>query len=179
MDANNEKHLVEVWQKINKLDLSLVVKKMVCHRGWRLKHAREAAKQYRRLLFVWYKYKDDYPELPPSQDIDEFWHNHILATRDYQRDCQIIFGEYLHHNPYTGSLMGEPPMAKAFGQTQRLYHQEFGEYIYEIRPLYWQRWQQKLTRFGKKLMKPFSKVYHWWNPKWHSTSTDWSDTTVN
>ncbi len=37
--------------------------------------------------------------LVPTREIDEFWHNHILYTRNYLQDCKHIFGHYLHHEP--------------------------------------------------------------------------------
>ncbi|MHA7840407.1 MAG: glycine-rich domain-containing protein [Gammaproteobacteria bacterium] len=160
MQERSQQDLNRTWQKINNLDLSMVIKKMARDRGWRLKHAQEAAAQYRRLLFVWYKYKNTYPILPPSQDIDEFWHNHILDTRQYPKDCDAIFGEFIHHNPYTGSLVGdsESAMIDGFEQTQNLYHQEFGEYIYEIRPLYWQRLRQHANQLLSRLFQPVLKI---------------------
>ncbi|WP_443030636.1 glycine-rich domain-containing protein [Sphingomonas sp. RT2P30] len=49
-----------------------------------------------------------YPEIKivPTTLIDSFWHAHILDTRAYQKDCDYIFGEFLHHYPYFG-LNGE------------------------------------------------------------------------
>ena len=166
MNEHSQQALNNAWQKINNLDLSMVIRKMAAERGWRLKHAQKAAMQYRRLLFVWYKYKDAYPILPPSQDIDEFWHNHILDTRQYPKDCETIFGEFIHHNPYTGSLVGdnEKAMIEGFEQTQKLYHQEFGEYIYEIRPLYWQRLQRRIGKLFAPLFKAGSIMLAWIKP---------------
>jgi hypothetical protein len=34
--------------------------------------------------------------------VDEIWHQHILDTHAYHRDCDAIFGSYLHHFPYFG-----------------------------------------------------------------------------
>ena len=33
----------------------------------------------------------------PTIDIDLFWHQHILDTRAYAKDCQKVFGQFLHH----------------------------------------------------------------------------------
>ena len=33
----------------------------------------------------------------PNPDMDQIWHSHILHTRDYIRFCNIIKGEYIHH----------------------------------------------------------------------------------
>jgi hypothetical protein len=36
---------------------------------------------------------------PPSQDVDEFWHTHILDTEKYAGDCGSYFGRFIHHHP--------------------------------------------------------------------------------
>lgn len=35
----------------------------------------------------------------PGKDVDTIWHLHILHTKKYAKDCQTMFGEFLHHNP--------------------------------------------------------------------------------
>lgn len=40
-----------------------------------------------------------YGEMPISEPVDQFWHTHILFTRDYTRFCQAVAGEYIHHTP--------------------------------------------------------------------------------
>lgn len=56
--------------------------------------------QYRQFLTLWKIYPLE--DLPPSEDVDEFWHAHILDTRKYFQDCEKIFGAYRHHFPYFG-----------------------------------------------------------------------------
>lgn len=38
---------------------------------------------------------------PPNQDVDDFWHQHILNTKMYLKDCEYLFGFILHHDPST------------------------------------------------------------------------------
>ena len=41
---------------------------------------------------------------PPSSACDELWHAFIVAdTRSYCRFCDVVYGEYLHHNGATAS----------------------------------------------------------------------------
>jgi hypothetical protein len=75
------------------IDFSRIIDKMVQHQGWRYKDALKVSEQYRNYLFLNKKYAEGEP-LPPSEDIDEFWHNHILDTKQYRRDCNAIFGQY-------------------------------------------------------------------------------------
>ncbi|MDD2986140.1 hypothetical protein [Flavobacterium sp.] len=65
----------------------------------------------------------------PNKIQDKFWHYHILDTRAYHKDCETIFGHYLHHFPYFG-MRGEEDakdLENAFYKTKELYAQTFGE----------------------------------------------------
>lgn len=37
----------------------------------------------------------------PSPTIDIVWHEHILSTKQYEADCKLIGGQFLHHTPET------------------------------------------------------------------------------
>jgi len=129
-------HLSEIKNIIEALDLAPIINRMVKINGWTENQARTAASQYKNFLFLKKKYGSEY-SLPPSEDIDEFWHNHILHTQKYTRDCQIIFGDFLHHHPHHGEngTISQQELEVCFeNETQKFYFQEFGEYIYEIRP---------------------------------------------
>jgi hypothetical protein len=95
--------------------------------GWSAEHAEHMAQQYKRYLMLLAKYPE--ATLAPEQDIDRFWHLHILDTRKYAADCDEIFGEFLHHFPYLG-LRGEEDakaLDEAFARMQALMAEEFGE----------------------------------------------------
>jgi hypothetical protein len=95
--------------------------------GWSAEHAEHMAQQYKRYLVLLAKYPE--ATLAPEQDIDRFWHLHILDTRKYAADCEEIFGEFLHHFPYLG-LRGEEDakaLDEAFARMQALMAEEFGE----------------------------------------------------
>lgn len=64
----------------------------------------------------------------PSQLIDRVWHCHLLDTQKYMKDCQLLFGSYIHHFPFYG-LRGaddQQQMYTSFLQTQQLFEQQFG-----------------------------------------------------
>lgn len=95
--------------------------------GWSDQHADRMEVAYKRYLILHAKYPD--MQLAPEQDVDRFWHMHILDTRKYAADCQATFGYFLHHFPYLG-LRGEgdeQALQEAFDTMQRLLQQEFGE----------------------------------------------------
>lgn len=125
----------EVKRYIDDLDFSMIIKKMTIEQGWQKKKVMEVSEYYRHFLFLIYKYGTKFPNLPPSFEIDEFWHNHILDTKKYCEDCQNIFGRYIHHNPYTGmdGKTSENETIEQFNTLQKLHFQEFGSYIYKIK----------------------------------------------
>lgn len=141
---SHARHLVETLtdansharQLIDSVDLSAVVNRLVQVDGWKEKDALEAAAQYRRYLFLKLKYGQDFA-LPPSLDIDEVWHAHILHTEDYCRFSEAAFGYYLHHHPHhmNGTLSGAQLASIFETQTQRLHYEEFGQFLHAVRPV--------------------------------------------
>ena len=139
----NESDRSNVKFIINQIDFNHVIHKMAEKSMWSLKSAKAASEQYKRFLFLQYQYGKHY-SLAPSQEMDEFWHQHILFTQQYQNDCQRIFGHYFHHSPTLKSASStvHATMHKNFETTQVLYYREFGEYINEI------RWLMRLHCFS-------------------------------
>ena len=142
-------------RKINALKLDNIINALVAREGWRLKDAQEVAGQYRNWLYLATQHPDKH--FPPSEDVDEFWHMHVLHTAQYRADCDEIFGAYFDHEP-TLSL-SSPPFKKggpggisdlgaAFQELQALHKEEFGDYIYEVRGRF-----QKLVSMLKKTIK--------------------------
>lgn len=113
---------------IYQMDLSKVIDKLSRQPDWNFEDANYCSHLYRNYLYLVKKYSD---QLPPSKDIDEFWHQHILDTQKYHQDCQAIFGRYLHHYPYFGidEETDQKDLEKAFDKTQEYYYKEFGEYL--------------------------------------------------
>jgi len=98
---------------------------------WEPDVAKEATEIYKNWLWLIRKHSKSYPVLPPSVEIDEIWHHHVLDTLKYASDCQAIFGQFLHHYPYFG-MRGERDLSDlhtSFEITQRLYQEEYGEEI--------------------------------------------------
>lgn len=154
-EASQPLSLRQAKTYINEIDFAEVINKMSRSRGWSRRHVLAACELYRHFLYLKRKNGDE-QYLPPSEDIDEFWHAHILDTHKYQKDCQIIFGDYLHHYPYfgiDGKITREDALT-AFEITQKLHYQEFGDYIYRVRlqPL------KAMHRSLKNIMMRFYKT---------------------
>lgn len=113
---------------IEQLDLKYIIDAM-CSPSYALPQwtgtdAMHCAKLYKNFLFL--QKKHFRAPLVPTREIDEFWHNHILYTQNYFRDCQHIFGHYLHHQP--ASPHENPKrLIDDYLKTKQLYFEAFRE----------------------------------------------------
>lgn len=117
-------------QYIDDLNLDIIVKQLTYDSkktGWTKKDAKIGIQLYKNYLLLIKKYGSRYI-LPPSLEIDDLWHQHILNTKQYHKDCKAIFGKYLHHNP-ADRAKEQQLYNKYFEKTQALYYKMFGEYL--------------------------------------------------
>jgi hypothetical protein len=108
---------------ISSLDLEAVAFKVCIDEGWSLDQVDQAEAEYRKFLQLIRRNSDD--TLAPSRMVDRFWHHHILDTKKYIDDCQSLFGEYIHHYPYSGLLdkNDKAQQEKRLERTKLLSHQ--------------------------------------------------------
>ena len=114
---------------IDTLDLDSIKRRLTHEKGeyrWSVERAERAELGYRRYLALRAKYPG--VEMSPTEDVDTFWHAHILDTRKYAEDCEAVFGGLLHHNP----MLGDDAYTEAQHDTaawvmRELYEREFGE----------------------------------------------------
>ena len=132
MNDLSTKTLAHTLAAIEAMNLDLIKFKAMRREdgyGWTPDYADQMEIAYKRYLMLHAKYPD--VTLAPDQDIDRFWHMHILDTRKYAADCEEAFGHFVHHFPYLG-LRGEDDakaLQTAFVTLQALYLREFGEPI--------------------------------------------------
>ena len=80
-----------------------------------------ATEEYRRFLAL---LMIEAGRISPCKLVDEFWHQHILDSRNYARFCARAAGRYLHHTPnYEKPHEYHEP---AFRRTRTLYRSTFG-----------------------------------------------------
>ncbi|HWJ93761.1 MAG TPA: glycine-rich domain-containing protein-like [Telluria sp.] len=119
---------VGVWKRIEALNFDAIKRKLMDERsgrGWPQARADQAEQEYKRFLYLMQQFPAEI--LAPSADVDRFWHQHILDTMRYARDCDALFGYFLHHYPYLGLDGGGEPLREQVGQrTRTLYEQVFG-----------------------------------------------------
>src|SRR5690349_13523686 len=86
-------------QHIQNLDLGSVRANAMTKLGWSSEKAQRVENSYRRFLYALAHKKENDLLSPPSQEVDDFWHQHILDTRKYREDCNTVFGHYIDHTP--------------------------------------------------------------------------------
>jgi hypothetical protein len=130
MPVADTKRIEKPMSLINSIDLSMVKMKLMDKeegQGWDKEYADYVEQRYKRYLCM--VYINPTGSVVPTKDIDLFWHQHILDTHAYSKDCQLIFGKFLHHFPYFG-MRGEEDakdLLNSFEETKFLHKQLFGE----------------------------------------------------
>jgi len=96
--------------------------------GWTREYADSIEAAYKTFLTMLVKYPEDSKDILLSEDVDEFWHTHILQTMKYADDCQNTFGNFLHHNPHLGERTSADLEKRGIltEKTRYLYQREFG-----------------------------------------------------
>lgn len=120
--------IAAMYQAIDELDFSRIKAKLMYRREGvvALRRIERAEAGYRQFLKLAAKYPD--APIVPSEEVDEFWHMHILDTQRYGADCERIFGYMIHHDPYSG-LDGVEDEARHFAlaaKSDALAEREFG-----------------------------------------------------
>lgn len=110
------------------LDLTYIINAMCAPEyplpRWLEADAIRCAQLYKNFLYLQKKHLP--LPLVPTKEIDEFWHNHILYTREYFHDCEQTFGHYLHHAP-ASPKENKVQLVDDYLRTKKLYFAEFGE----------------------------------------------------
>lgn len=114
-----------VWSRVASLDLDLVARQLMDRMKWTPERTLRAETLYRRFLYLAVALPD--LKTIPSEDIDEFWHQHILNTAKYAADCQLINGAFIHHLPATPGVDESTSMGDYFFETWLAYETLFGE----------------------------------------------------
>lgn len=72
-----------------------IVEQFIREYGWSKAYATEVREQYIKFLAL----RNTDEKYSPTDDIDRFWHQHILNTAHYQSYCIKNFGRIVHHRP--------------------------------------------------------------------------------
>lgn len=83
--------------RLAKIDLTAVMKHVADDTGLMAADLERAEDLYRKFLTICAKFPQT--SFVPPRLVDHVWHAHITFTRQYMADCDLLFGEYKHHNP--------------------------------------------------------------------------------
>ncbi len=122
----NDEVLNHALDRINQIDFTMLKAKLVEEHGWTSELCEEVEDLYRKFLALNARYPDQ--KICPTGPIDTFWHAHILDTRAYASDCELVFGGLLHHYPYFGMRGPEDQaaLAKTFRESVERFIIHFG-----------------------------------------------------
>lgn len=123
----------KAFDLVKDLDFSLAIEKLQNLEvgSWTKERALKAVDDYKKYLAIT-KVLNGY-QLVPNGDIDEIWHYHIMDTRQYAKDCNDIFGGFLHHYPYFG-MLGEENKEQWLNvqrESDEIWFQLFEENLYD------------------------------------------------
>jgi len=102
-DTKNAAMPIDVaMAKVNELDLAPINMKLQVSEPekWTEGTIQAAECTYRRFLAIHMAHPDE--AFVPNNILDEYWHQHILDTIKYAKDCAKLFGKMLNHDPYFG-----------------------------------------------------------------------------
>lgn len=83
--------------KFKEINLTPITKQIIANEELSLEDLEISEKLYRTFLLLHYYHPNQ--KLIPTNEVDVFWHNHILNSKKYFDDCNELFGTYLHHTP--------------------------------------------------------------------------------
>ncbi|AFY81430.1 glycine-rich domain-containing protein [Oscillatoria acuminata] len=115
--------------KLQQLDLGPIAYKLMhpeTGEGLTYPQVNRALSRY--LMFLCLLYLYPHLAIAPNREIDHVWHQHILDTSKYAQDCQMLFGQFIHHFPYFGirDPGDQEQLQDAFAQTEALFQTHFG-----------------------------------------------------
>ncbi|OLC26323.1 MAG: hypothetical protein AUG06_10945 [Actinobacteria bacterium 13_1_20CM_2_65_11] len=109
-------------KKIYGLNLRQIMQRVRKNQRWSAKRAKDAEHWYKNFLWMCYLNRKR-PVAALGRDADLVWHNHILNTERYQKDCKTIFGGYLNHRPILRKLTkaDEESIEETIGEAYELF----------------------------------------------------------
>lgn len=119
----------ETFRKICEFDLSrekAILTSPIRGYGFTQDQVDEMESEYKKYLFI----RVMHPQklLPMSKEVDDFWHAHVLNTRNYLRFMQeVAGGSFIHHGPTVSEDENIKLMPNYLNGTIALLTRYFGE----------------------------------------------------
>jgi Glycine-rich domain-containing protein-like len=110
-------------EMIEALNLSAIADVAAKRHGWSPDRVQNAENEYRKFLYL-LVLRPKETLVPWHDDLDLFWHEHILHTEQYAVDCRHLFGRFIHHDPSISNRPIEGAGARL--ETAWAYYRTFG-----------------------------------------------------
>jgi hypothetical protein len=113
------------WCKIQNLDLENIKDNLKRRKSWWWRWRNDVEKldiEYRQFLYLVVT-NPGKSIVPWSEPMDDLWHEHMLDTAKYRKDCNEILGQFIDHNPNLPK--GTPEHKNALKDTEKTYTSSF------------------------------------------------------
>ncbi|MDD9899649.1 MAG: hypothetical protein OXT65_01570 [Alphaproteobacteria bacterium] len=92
--------------------------------NWTHDYALRVVEEYKKFTYLACTSKH---KMPPSDEVDQAWHLHLLYTYSYWGEfCNNVLQKKLHHGPTKGGKTEGEKFLKSYVATKALYKEEFG-----------------------------------------------------
>lgn len=121
VNLDNLTHDPALWQAIQGYDLTVVTRTFAERCAEHAAVAETLELECKRFLYL----AAIAPNLAlaPTKPVDEYWHQFVLFTEEYNAFCAQFHGYFVHHNPLAG-----PDHATIFERTQHMVTKLFGAF---------------------------------------------------
>lgn len=120
-DLSNLFHDDQLWQEILDHNLDIVTQTFADRNPHYAGQAKDLEVECKRFMYLATVAPN--LELAPTKPIDEYWHQFVLFTNQYEEFCAKFNGYFVHHNPLAG-----PDHETIFKRTQDMVVKLFGEF---------------------------------------------------
>lgn len=110
-------------ERLSSWDLEAPARKVAERNCWTWGYAQAVSQEYRN--FVALLVINPNATYGMAGPVDEFWHEHILHTRDYQSMCSATVGEFVHHE--AAAVLASDGVDFYADETIPALHRTFGE----------------------------------------------------
>lgn len=118
--------VVKTWKDICLFNLECEKAYLIRSFHYKEEHATEMEVEYRKFMFLRIQHVDEV--LPMSKDVDDFWHVHVMNTRNYHFFIETCAnGIFIHHRPTISDEENKALMSAYLNGTLMRYREYFGE----------------------------------------------------
>src|SRR6185312_12171046 len=121
---------------MSQINLSPVVNYLVRNHTFSNDYCMTVLFEYKRFMSL----KSQYPFMSPSDNIDKFWHAHLLYTQLYYDYCMTNFHRLIHHDP--DMAIDQKARQVRITNTLKQYEKDYGKPRY---PEVWGLTNDKIT----------------------------------